>query len=69
MKHEPALFRLLAIHAVRLAGVALVIFGVMVMAGRLDGPPLGGFALASAGLVCAAIFPVLLARRWRSPDK
>lgn len=67
MSRDPALFRFLAIQLVRLAGVGLTVFGALVMAGRVEGPPLAGFALASAGLLGAAIFPVLLARRWRSP--
>ena len=65
MSRDPALARFVAIQAVRLAGIALVVFGALVMAGRVDGPALGGFLLASAGLIASALFPRMLARRWR----
>lgn len=66
---DPALWRFMAIQLVRLGGIGLVLFGVTIMAGRLSGPPLAGFAFSAAGLICATLFPLLLARRWKSKDE
>ena len=66
---DPALWRFLAIQLVRLAGIALVFFGVAIMAGRVAGPSLAGFAFSAAGIIGATLFPLLLARRWKSKDE
>lgn len=69
MSSDPALGRWIVIQLVRLSGVALVVVGAMGMAGVIDMPPLAAFAVASAGLIDAAIFPILLARKWKSPEQ
>ena len=69
MKYDPAAPRFFAIQVARLGGVAMVITGAAIMAGRIAAPPLSGFALAAAGLIAAAWFPLLLARRWKSPEE
>lgn len=69
MNRDPAFGRWIVIQLVRLSGVALVVIGTLGMAGKIAMPPLAAFAVASAGLVDAAIFPILLARKWRSPPE
>ena len=69
MTGDPAFARWIVIQLVRLSGVALVVIGVLGMAGKIDMPPLAAFAIASAGMVDAAIFPILLARKWRTPPE
>lgn len=67
MNRDPAMPRFFVIQALRIAGVALCLLGVLVLAGRIDWPRPAGLALAVIGLLDAAIVPVLLARRWKSP--
>jgi hypothetical protein len=69
MSRDPAFGRWIAIQLVRLSGVALVVVGAMGMVGTIDMPPLAAFAVASAGLIDAVIFPILLARKWKSPEQ
>jgi hypothetical protein len=51
----------------RWAGVALVIFGLLVINGRIAFPKEAGYVLLIVGLVDALVMPTFLARRWRSP--
>lgn len=67
MSNDPAFSRWIVIQLVRLSGVALVVVGAMGMTGIIAMPPVAGFAIASAGLIDAVIFPILLARKWKSP--
>jgi hypothetical protein len=69
MSGDPALVRWIVIQIVRLSGVALVLVGALGMAGKIAMPPLAAFALAAAGLIDAAIFPTLLAHKWRTPPE
>ena len=69
MSADPAIGRWIIIQLVRLSGVALVLIGTLGMAGKIAMPPLAAFAIASAGLIDAAIFPTLLARKWRTPPE
>lgn len=69
MSSDPALGRWIVIQLVRLSGIALVVIGTLGMAGKIAMPPLAAFAIASAGLIDAAIFPILLARKWRTPPE
>jgi hypothetical protein len=68
---DPAAARFAAIQVVRAIGVALVLVGILIDAGRLEAfagaPSWIGYLLIAAGLFAAFIGPVLLARRWRSP--
>lgn len=69
MSGDPAFTRWAVIQLVRVSGVSLVLIGALGMAGKIAMPPLAGFAIASAGLIGAATFPILLARKWKSPPK
>ncbi len=60
--------RFFVIAAMRLGGVAMLVIGLMVVAGRITAiPPVAGYALVLIGLADFLIVPRLLARRWRSP--
>ena len=67
---DPAAARFAVIQLVRFVGVALVIAGLLVHAGRLPGlaglPAELGYALIAIGLVEVFALPTALARRWRS---
>jgi hypothetical protein len=69
MSDDPARARLMTLHAMRWTGVALVLFGLLVITGRVnaDFPREVGYALLVVGLVDALIMPTVFARRWRSP--
>jgi hypothetical protein len=64
---ETARRRWSVIQAVRFAGVALVLVGILVRYGVIPAPISVGVALIVLGLVGAFFMPVILARRWRTP--
>jgi hypothetical protein len=64
---DPAKRRFMAIQAMRWAGLALVIFGLLVIYRRIDLPKEAGYVLFLIGIVDALIMPSILARRWKSP--
>lgn len=55
------------ITAVRLAGVGMVVAGVLMLRGALPGPALAGYVLLAVGLVDTFVVPQVLARKWRTP--
>lgn len=61
--------RWLVITLLRLAGVAMVVFGLLIVQGVFDANPLIGYALLVIGLVDAFVMPLVLARKWRTPPK
>lgn len=65
---DPAKARWMIIQVVRLTGVAMVLFGILIMAGRIDLPKVAGTVLALVGLVEALVLPLVLARAWKTPD-
>jgi hypothetical protein len=67
MNDDPAMARFLVIQLARLSGVALAVFGLLVLAGRVDLPRMAGLALTLLGMADALVAPLLLARRWKSP--
>jgi hypothetical protein len=68
---DPAAARFWTIQLVRLSGVALVVVGLLLQAGRIaplrEIPQAGALILIAIGLVEIFVAPTLLARRWRSP--
>lgn len=68
MSSDPAFGRWLIIQCVRLSGVALVLIGVLGMTGAISMQPLVAFLIASVGLIDAAILPIFLARKWKTPN-
>jgi drug/metabolite transporter (DMT)-like permease len=64
--------RFFAINLMRVMGIAFLMAGFILIAGRweLAGQPTDrylGIALVLIGAFDFAVFPLLLARRWRSP--
>lgn len=53
--------------AVRLAGVGMVVAGVLMLRGVLPGPALVAYLLLAVGLVDTFVVPQVLARKWRTP--
>lgn len=60
--------RFLVISVLRVAGALLVMFGLVIAAGRLpDVPRIVGIVAVLVGALDFALVPLLLARRWRTP--
>ena len=53
--------------AVRLAGVAYVVVGMLASTGRVSGPVWFGYVLLALGLLGVFVLPPMLVRRWRTP--
>ncbi|MBS0313883.1 MAG: hypothetical protein JSS05_06795 [Proteobacteria bacterium] len=68
MTDDPARKRFLAIWLLRLSGAVLVMFGLVIAAGRFESlPRLAGIVMVVVGALDFALVPLLLARRWRTP--
>ena len=67
MSADPARNRFFVMNAVRFAGVAQIILGMLVAAERLGWPAWAGWVLIVNGALDAFVIPQFLARRWRSP--
>ncbi len=59
--------RWLILGLTRLAGVGMVITGLLVTQGAILWPIELGYALVLIGIVDVFVVPQVLARRWRSP--
>ena len=66
--HDPARGRFFTIQAVRLAGVAGVVLGMLIASQRIAAPTWLGYALLALGLVAVFVIPFKLARKWRTPQ-
>lgn len=69
MNDDPAKARFIAIQLVRLTGVVMVLFALLVLNGRVDLPKVAGYLIGVIGLLEAFVAPVLLAKRWKSPNE
>ena len=67
VSEEVARGRWMAINVVRIAGVAMVIVGIMGVRGVLEYPAFAGYVLIGVGLLDIFLVPLVLARKWRSP--
>jgi hypothetical protein len=65
---DPAKKRFFALVLIRWTGVALVLVGMMINAGRIAAPGILGVLLVGFGLFDALVMPVILARRWKTKD-
>ena len=59
--------RFMALQLLRLSGIALVIFGLLVVNGKIAVPQIAGYVLIAMGVADALFVPAFLARRWKSP--
>ena len=65
---ETARNRWLVIVFARLAGVAMVVLGLLGTQGVVGMPMWAAYVLLAVGLADVFLVPTFLARRWRSPD-
>ncbi|MBW8783303.1 MAG: hypothetical protein JF593_01475 [Novosphingobium sp.] len=65
---DPARARFFVLQAVRAAGVAQVILGLLITQGQLAWPEAIGWVLIANGMADVFIVPMLLAKRWRTPQ-
>lgn len=61
--------RFMIMQVMRLAGVALFVFGILIVMGMVPLPAIAGYVLAVVGIFDAFMMPVILARRWKSPPQ
>jgi hypothetical protein len=66
---EVARNRWMVINAVRIAGVAMVLVGILGVRGVIAYPAVAGYVLIVAGLFDIFAVPLILARKWRSPPQ
>ena len=59
--------RFFQLQLLRLVGVMLAAFGLIVVAHKLPLPPALGIVLAIGGIATAFVLPALLARSWKPP--
>lgn len=64
---ETARNRWLVINAARIAGVAMVVIGLLGTQGVVGMPEWAAYLLLAVGLADVFLMPTFLARRWRSP--
>ncbi len=68
-EEDPARSRYFTISMIRLAGVALVLAGALVVRQIIEWPVEAGYVLIVAGLFDVYIVPQVLARKWRTPKE
>ena len=66
---DPAASRYWMLQLMRLGGILLVLGGVLIISGRVSGPPELGYGLLVLGAFEFFFLPVMLAKRWKSPDR
>jgi len=66
---ETARNRWLVINAVRAAGVAMVLVGLLVVREVIPEPAWAGYTILAVGLADVFLVPLLLARKWRTPPE
>jgi membrane protein YdbS with pleckstrin-like domain len=69
MNDDVARTRWFILNLSRLAGVALVIVGLLVTQGAITWPVEVGYVMILLGIVDVFVVPQVLARRWRSPKE
>lgn len=60
--------RFFMLNAVRLSGVALILVGILIVNGAIDLPKLVGYIFVPIGLAEVFVVPLILARKWRTPQ-
>jgi len=67
MTDDGARSRFMALTMLRVTGVALAVFGVAIIARKIDLPEIAGIAFVLVGAFDVLVMPVILARKWKSP--
>ena len=65
--HDPAKAKWMALQAVRSAGLAMFIIGLLIYSGKIDLPEIVGYVLIGVGLLDALFMPAFLSRIWKAP--
>lgn len=60
--------RWMVINAVRMSGLAMALIGIMGLGSVFDYPRSAAYVLVVVGLVDFFVMPLLLARKWRTPE-
>ena len=61
--------RFFLLSAIRLLSVAIIVVGLLALAGKIAMPRPAGAAFAVFGLLEFLFLPLFLARKWKTPDK
>jgi len=61
--------RWLTINVLRIAGVALVLVGLLIVRQVIPEPAWAGYTILAVGLADVFLVPVLLARKWSTPKQ
>ena len=69
MTEDQARQRFIVLNLVRLTGLFAALFGLAIIAGKLDLPRELGYVAFVIGLFDAMLLPPLLARKWKTPPK
>lgn len=59
--------RFLILSLIRLSGVVLAIFGIAIVAGKVDLPLAAGYVLIAAGAIDSLVLPAVLMKAWATP--
>jgi hypothetical protein len=65
---DDARTRWMVINLTRLAGVAMVLVGILGVSGRIGLPDVASYLFLAAGLFDIFAVPQILARKWRTPN-
>ncbi len=66
---DPARRRFMIIQLMRVAGVAMVLFGIAILRGLVNVPEFVAYMLIVMGIGEAFLVPHLLARQWSTNDR
>ena len=66
---DPAQARWIMLQLMRLGGVLLAVGGLVIIGGAIKGPPVLGYGLLAFGLFEFFVMPVMMARRWKTPEE
>lgn len=70
---DPAKGRFVVIQLARLAGVFMVLLGVLLQDHRVEAlrevPAAAGYVLIVVGMLDVFVMPLILARKWRTPPE
>ena len=61
--------RFLMLSAIRLVSIAMIVVGLLVLSGKIAMPRPAGAVFAVFGLLEFLFLPLILARKWKTPDK
>ncbi len=61
--------RFILMNAMRVGGVLMIVFGIALLQGLIDLPPVVAYILIALGLFETFVTPQILARMWRNADR